>query len=400
MLRIGHDTMGEASARPETSTSTTINPTFLIVTLVALRLVVLAIALVRFSSAPIDEPTLLRFHEIAHEQGRPWKDFEVEYPPGQALVVRLVDGDSLAVLAQEIAVIACLADLATAWLLAVGWGRATAIRYLVLGLPLVVFIYMRLDLVSACLATAAVVLMKRGRERAGGISFAAAVLFRLWPVVVFPLLLVRRRARTAIWAAGASVVGGIAWVLFGGVDAIRQVVTFRGATGWGIGSTVGAVLWSVVRRPVVFESGAYRVGNVGGARFILIAVLIGLLAAIWVRARRSDADPAGRPALSAVAALLFVSPLLSDSYVSWLLPWAAVAGEEDRWVSRAVFAVCLAQAVPYLLSGHLPTAGFQVLDLLRIPLLGYIVVAWFFTPASGADPPDVIDESVVATRRS
>src|SRR5262249_39142794 len=253
--------------------STTINPTFLIVTLVALRLVVLAIALVRFSSAPIDEPTLLRFHEIAHEQGRPWKDFEVEYPPGQALVVRLVDGDSLAVLAQEIAVIACLADLATAWLLAVGWGRATAIRYLVLGLPLVVFIYMRLDLVSACLATAAVVLMKRGRARAGGISFAAAVLFRLWPVVVFPLLLVRRRARTAIWAAGASVVGGIAWVLFGGVDAIRQVVTFRGATGWGIGSTVGAVLWSVVRPPGVFGSGACRGGDVGGGEVDLLARL-------------------------------------------------------------------------------------------------------------------------------
>jgi hypothetical protein len=361
-----------SSGRPSITDS--VSPTFLIVTLVGLRIVVLGIALVRFSSAPIDEPTLVRFQEIAQEEGRPWRDFADEYPPGQTLVVRSADRDSLAVLAQEIA------DLATAWLLALGWGRSTAIRYLVLGLPLVVFIYMRLDLISVCLATAAALLLRRDRDRASGVVFGAAVLFRLWPVVVFPILLIRRRARAALWAVGALAIGGAAWVLWGGVDAIRQVVTFRGATGWGIGSTVGSVLWAA-GRPIVFEAGAYRVGTVGGARFILIATLAVLLVAIWVRAARTGSDPAGRPALSAVAALLFCSPLLSDSYVSWLLPWAAVAASEDRWASRAVFAVCLAQAVPYLVSGHLPVAGSQVLDLLRIPLLGFVVVAWFLNPA-------------------
>jgi Glycosyltransferase family 87 len=282
--------------------------------------------------------------------------------------------------------------------LARGWGSSTAIRYLVLGLPLVVFVYMRLDLVSVCLATAAAFLLRRDRERASGVTLAAAVLFRLWPVVVFPILFIRRRARAALWGIATLALGGIAWVLWGGTDAIRQVVTFRGATGWGIGSTVGSVLWST-GRPIVFEAGAYRVGTVGAARYVLVAALVVLLVAIWVRAARSGSDPAGRPALGAVAALLFCSPLLSDSYVAWLLPWAAVAANEERWATRAVFAVCLAQAVPYLVSGHLPVAGSQVLDLLRIPLLGFIVATWLFIPAPRA-AEERSDVEPVATPRS
>jgi hypothetical protein len=356
----------------------------IIASLVLVRIVILVVAIVRFETRTIDEPTLIRFQQIAQNQGRPWRDFAVEYPPGQTLVLRITDGQDLPSLARDVALLACGADLLTAWLLGVGWGASAAIRYLVLGLPLVVFVYLRLDLVSVALATASFVLVQRGHERASGLTFASAVLFRLWPMVLFPMFLIQRARRAALWAVGATFVGAAGWIIWGGPDAVRQVVTFRGASGWEIGSCVGAVLWAIARRPVTVASGDYRVGIVGHAGLLLSAVLLFLLIAIWIRATRVRPDPAGWPALAAVAALLLCSPVLSDGFVSWLLPWAAIASVGgDRWVFRIVFLICLAQAVPYLVPGHLPTAGFQALVLLRIPLLISLPAMWFLRV-----PPD------------
>src|SRR5204862_2415045 len=93
--------------------------------------------------------------------------------------------------------IAFVADLAAAAAVWWGWGRRPAVVYLVLGVPLLSFLYQRFDLVSVAIATWGVALVERREEDdvGGGIALGSAVMLKLWPLVVAPVMLVRRRWR-------------------------------------------------------------------------------------------------------------------------------------------------------------------------------------------------------------
>jgi hypothetical protein len=62
-------------------------------------------------------------------------------------------------------------------------------------------------------------------------------------------------------------------------------------------------------------------------------------------------DPAGGPALAAVAVLLVLSPVFSPQYVAWLLPWAAVASLDARRLFRLA-------AVPCIITGGILTLWY------------------------------------------
>ena len=261
-----------------------------------------------------------------------------------------------------------------------GWGKQIATRYLLLGTPLLIFIYRRADLVGVALAALGLALAKRDRQVAGGFTLAAATLVKVWPAVVAPSLLLVRRARAA-WAFVLWLAVGLAgWVAIGGTDGIRQVSTFRGASGWELESSVGAVVWAITgeRR---FEQGANRTGSVPGwARIVMAALLVGLLVLVWIRARRRGDDPFGTPALAAVAGLLVLSPLLSPQYAAWLLPWAAIASfESRRWSVLAFLPVALTGGIviAWYLDLGLGPGGNQLLLTVRNLSLLAIPVAWF-----------------------
>lgn len=112
-----------------------------------------------------------------------------------------------------------------------------------IGLPLVPFIYSRIDPFVVMLAVWGLALAHRGRQPAGGGTLALAALTKLWPLVVAPALLIEHRTRVARWFASSFAVSVVAWVAYGGVDAIRQVVSFRGVTGWEFESTIGSIVW-------------------------------------------------------------------------------------------------------------------------------------------------------------
>lgn len=118
--------------------------------------------------------------------------------------------------ATAVAIVAFSSDLLTAWLLARVWGRASALGYLLLGTPLLVFMYLRLDGVSVALAVAGFALVRRERPTAGGLAIAGAALVRLWPAALIPFLLVRRRLRAFAVAMLGLVAGSVAWVAWGG----------------------------------------------------------------------------------------------------------------------------------------------------------------------------------------
>ena len=211
---------------------------------------------------------------------------------------------------------------------------------------------------------------------------------KLWPLVVAPALLIERRTRAARWFAGLFVAGVSAWIAYGGVDAIRQVVSFRDAAGWQIESTVGSVVWLVTGGPVRLEGGALRVGEIPGwSRACLMLVLVAALVAIWAKARDRRMDAAGAPSLAALAALLTLSPVFSLQYVMWIAPWAAIAWTDTRTarMGRIGFVISLLTGILAFLYVRIEPTQWNMtsvrwsvigLLLLRDGLCAWIAVVW------------------------
>ena len=333
-----------------------------IAALLALRIVaaIWTIRAVEHSVSGLDDAA--RFQEIAQSSGLPYRDFPVEYAPAETLLIRIIVGPTVGITARNVAVLAFVADLATFGLLARAFGRRTAVRYLVLTVPLLPFIYLRFDPVPTALAVGAVAIAARGGERKGGLVLAFAALMKIWAIVLAPIWFVQRRRTATRWVLGATILGGLAWLAVGGLGGPSQVATFRHAPGWHVGSLVGDIVWLVTGGPVALQGGAVRVGSVyAWAQWALGLVAVSAIAWIWVLAMRRDVRPEGVPALAAVVALCLCSPLFSIQYVWWMLPWAAVAGSDRRgrtialltWVV-AWFNLAAAQALIY---GGLHTTG-------------------------------------------
>ena len=353
----------------------------LIVVLVVCRLAVAGAAIAKLATAPVDDDDVLRFHALAHTDGVPWRDFDVEYAPIEAALILVIGQGSAADTGRAVVGLALVADLVTAGALWRGWGRRAAGGYLLLGLPLLSFIYFRLDAVPIALTTVGFVLARRGRTAGAGVMLAASVLTKVWPAVTFPALLLEGRRRALAWAGAVLAVGAAVWIAVGGIAAPVQVATFRGAAGWSVESAVGTVVWIVTGADPELSGGAPRVGAIPSPmRLVLAAGLILTLTGVWFRARRYRGDPLGAPALAAVAALLLWSPLFSLQYALWLTPFIAIAANDQvarvgSWLGTA--AVLGTGVVRLVSAATSVTAVEQGLLLLRNAAVVGIVVWWF-----------------------
>ena len=352
---------------------------------------VLVLFLIQASRGDVGGPDVFRFLDVAGVNG-PWRDVPIEYAPGEFLVIKgLFDTGSVETAAVRLAVLAFAGHLGTWGGVRWGWGRSAGLRYLISALPLLLLMYERIDLIPVAIATWGVALAVRGRPRGGGAVLAAAVLVKLWPLVLLPGVLMRGGRRAASWFAGVLLAGGLGWVVYGGAGAPEQVLTFRGALGWEVGSSVGVVVWILGGGPLREEAGSARVGVAPAWAKLLLAIVLGaLLVVIWLRARARDDDPGGRPALASVAALLLCTPLFSTQYAIWLLPWAGVTSARDRdgGALAAVLAVGLATAVLDL-TGYDPGTEVtaQAATLTRIAALGWLVGREFVPSARTRPAP-------------
>jgi Glycosyltransferase family 87 len=341
--------------------------------LLALRLVAAVVVVTGVPHWP--DAAAARFVEIAHTPGLPWRDVPVEYALGDWLVIRAVGWGSIGFARAVLGLVAFAADLVAWRAVAFGWGRAAATRYLWLGAPLLIFIYRRGDLVVVALAVLALAWVSRDRDRAGGVTLAAAVLTKVWPLVVAPALAIERRWKALTTAGIALLAGVVGWIALGGADALRQVSTFRGASGWELESTVGALVWAATGRHR-FEAGANRTGTVPAwAPTALGLLAVGLVTATWLLARRRRQRPAGAPALTAVAALLVCAPLFSPQYVVWLVPWAAIAA--GRWAKVTAVPVVLTGALvaSWYLDRHLgPGVNQLILTARNLAVMAIVVL--------------------------
>lgn len=250
------------------------------------------------------------------------------------------------------------------------------------------FSYQRFDYVPIALAAwALAVLVRRGDDPRAGVLFGLAILAKLWPVVLLPVLLIQRSRRAIVGAVATLGVGGLAWVAISGPKAPFQVISFRGATGWAIESTVGNLVWIVTRGQIYPQAGAARIGGASTwAKALLLIVLAVSLLLIWRRANREDRGLMGSTSLAAVLALLVCSPLFSTQYVAWMTPWAALAlAEDDRDAHRLAVLSIAAVAITgmihasYLTQSPLTNIAEKFGLLLRNVLCVIAVGGWVST---------------------
>jgi hypothetical protein len=305
------------------------------VALVAVRVVAVVVTL--DGAATGGRQTVLdgdvrRFHAIASKRGTPYADFKVEYPPLTLAAIEALNGSTVGQTTTRLMWSQLVLDLAIAAIVAWGWGRRAALLYLVLGLAFVwyPFLYLRLDLLSVALAVGGSALLRRRRVVSGAALVGLACFAKLWPIALAPGFVVRRSLRAVVTFVTVGVTGVVLWLGWVGRRGPIQVLTFRGARGWQIESTVGAVVHLLADSSAKIERGAARIGVVPAwARAAFPLQGITLVGVVWFLAGRVRRPPAsvvdGVAPVAAITALLLCATILSPQYVSWLLPFAAIA---------------------------------------------------------------------------
>lgn len=308
-----------------------------LVALVAVRVVALVLMIADANANPVRDVDVLRAERIATSPATPYRNFPVEYMPLQTATIQLLGGDGTAATATRVALLAFAADLIAAGGLLWAFGRRPATTYLLLGLPLLTFMYLRFDLVAVALAVWAVALLVRERELPSGAALGLAIMAKLWPLALVPLWFLRRQRRGLLVAAGMCVVIGGWWYLTGGPKGPFQVLSFRDARGWHTQSSMGGLQWLLgIGGTAYWEADALRVGHASAITKGLL--FLGLLACgtlVWRRAATGGRDAAAGAPLAATAVLLVFSPLVSVQIALWLLPWTALAAEGDARDRRA-----------------------------------------------------------------
>jgi hypothetical protein len=303
------------------------------------------LALRQFESGPPVASTtyVARFTEIGSAEGRPYRDFPVEYPPVSLAAIEVTAGPNGNETGAHLVWLILLFDLATVAGLSFGWGPRTAVAYLFLTAPLLGFLYTTIDLIAVALAVWALALVVRGRDRLGGVAMAAAILAKVWPLVLLPVLVLERKRRALVWSFGSLALGTFAWVWWGGASGLVQVATQRQTPGWEYESAVGSVIWALGRNFVIVNDST-RVGVAPGwAKALLLGAALVGIAAVWYRASRREPRELGLPTVAALSILMLSAPLLSPPYMIWLAPWAAIAWMERtgyvRWLLAALMLV-------------------------------------------------------------
>jgi hypothetical protein len=363
-----------------------------------LHALVLVVVLARADALAARDADVARANRIATSPATPYLNFPVEFMPLQTAFDRVVAGGDVGDAARRIALTAFVADLALTAALWWGFGRRQAATYLVLALPLLPLLYLRFDLVAVAFTAWALAWLVRRRPELAGGALGLAVMAKLWPIAVAPVLWLRRDRRGLLVAVGVCFVLGAWWYATGGPKGPFQVLSVRDTRGWHVESVVGSLLWALGRGEPYREADAMRIGVVSSlARLLLGAVLLALEVWIWRRAARDRRDPIGAASLAAVATLAICAPVFSMQAAAWLLPFTALAfsGDHDERHTAGVAtgAIVLTGLLAIVWHDHAAAAPGWAAWLVLIRNLVWIdiVVSWLRRPVLGrpeAPPAD------------
>ena len=364
---------------------------YILIALLAVHAVAFAISATQ-SARPAGD--FDRYYEIGSTAGRPYVDYPVEHPIGTLLVFK-----ALARLPGRhgsfglgVVILDLVADAVIIGSLLCGWGIVAATCCAAAILPVLGLFFNRVDAWSTAAAVLAVAAWRRDRPITLGVALAIGVAFKLWPLVLAPLLVVPWRDRRSVlalaaFAAVAAVLGG-ATLWIAGPRGIVQVLTFRGATGWQIESLAGSIIHLTDAQTLRMESGAWRIGAINGTASVAMFLAAAPIC-VWSSWRGARLNRIGAGWLAAVSALLLLSALLSAQYVIWLAPAAAIAWVqgEKRLGVLAAFVILLTQLLWSIygrsLAGELPAL---LLIVLRNVVLAALAVAAITRLAARPDP--------------
>src|SRR3954453_20463036 len=120
-----------------------------------------------------------RFIEISSAPGTPYRDFTVEYPPFETLLVVFLGGGSEVAVVWKLAIVNGASTLGCWLLLRRLWSRRVSTLFLWFALPIQFFMAFRLDALSVLMMLGAIVLADRRRTTGAGVLAASGVLFRI-----------------------------------------------------------------------------------------------------------------------------------------------------------------------------------------------------------------------------
>ncbi len=163
-----------------------------------------------------------RFIEIASAPGTPYRDFAVEYPPLETLLILLLGRGSDLAVVWRMALINGVSTVGCWWVLRRYWSRSIGVLFLWFALPMQVFMPFRVDMLAVLVIVGGIVLADRRHTIAGGLLAAAGIVLRVWPAVVVPVFLLRRRPRAFVVSVLVTIVIGLWWVAVSGTDASRN----------------------------------------------------------------------------------------------------------------------------------------------------------------------------------
>jgi alpha-1,6-mannosyltransferase len=189
------------------------------------------------------------------------------------------------------------------------------------------------DAWMAALVVAALALGASGRRQLAGAAWAAAILVKWVPLVLFPLRVVDARAR-------GRAVGHLGLAL--------AAALLVGLATWQYGRYWLGAFGPIARNANSETSFAipHRLQELGLPRWLALGLLAVMFAGAYAWLLREAAR--GRPRLGLAAGLFLLAvPYLAPWYAVWAVPLAAA--EEDPWAQRLSFALCaylLPQTVP------------------------------------------------------
>jgi len=131
-----------------------------------------------------------RYYEIASTPGRPYVEYQVEHSIGTLLVFKLLGGlGGRDAFGYGVVALNALGDALIVAALIRGWGVEAAACYAVILVPVLGLFFNRVDAWSTAAATLAVASWRLGRRAGSGAALAVGSAFKLWPLVLAPLIL-------------------------------------------------------------------------------------------------------------------------------------------------------------------------------------------------------------------
>jgi uncharacterized membrane protein len=271
----------------------------------------------------VDWPTYQRYGAaIVDRHLVPYRDFDVEYPPG-AVPVFVVPAwfDDYAYALERL-----MAACGVVLVVVLAFVRREAAFYAALA-PLLAgsLILSRFDLWPALLVVAALAALLAGRDGLGWGLLGAAVAAKLWPLVIVPPALLwsarRGHARSALVGAAVTAVAFLPFAVIAPHGLWHSLVS-QASRPLQVESIGAAFLTTFGDPRVVTTHGSQNIAGHGTAGAVLSVVGTAAVVAAWVAFARGPAtrERFVRYTVAAVCGFVAFDKVLSPQYLLWLIP--------------------------------------------------------------------------------